>query len=304
MNLYVRGIAVLSLVALASVIATSSAMAAPKPAPKLRVATKAFKVVVPASEAVQGYFDYDQRTSTPCRSAERAIAPGIVTSSHYLAGHSFGPAAVSAFLVGAPGTATAKLQALCVTGGKVIGRRVEAKLVPGIAGTGYGRATATFACPVGTVGLAAPLSQEFAPGMGSFTSIPDGPRGWRVVADRVPDQLAAAKVVPAYADGVCVKAASVLRKIVKGTLDASGLATLQAPCAAGRRALGWGVALGAWTSRTPSGGAWATPIVRTASFSTSGTAMSFTFAVPSVNLTSTVAGTPVEAHVVCGKLVA
>lgn len=295
-------------VAASLVVATTSAAAAKKPV--VRTMTKTFKVAVPATSGTTiGYFDYDQRTSTQCKPKETSLAPGIVSTTHYVAGHSFGPAAVSAFLVGPAGTATAKLQALCVTGGKIVHKRVPAKTVPGLGGTvggdAAGRATATANCGVGTVAVGAPLSQEFAPGLGSFSSTPFGARGWKVVVNGVVDQLTAGGVVAGYADVSCVKAKAVLKKTLPLTLAADGTASGKVTCVGGRRALGWGVELGSYSTRFPSNGLWNTPMVKQAWFNPTGTTVTFAFGMPAgATAPSTVGGTPVTAHVVCGVLVA
>lgn len=299
-------VSVFTLVAVVAAVAVPASAAGA--APVVRTVSKAFRVAVPQPPSnTIGFFAYDQRTSTPCRANERALAPGIVNSTHYIAGHSFGPAAASAFLVGPAGTANAKLQLLCVRGGKISHKRIEARTVPGLGGTvsgeTAGRATATANCPVGSVAIGAPLSQEYAPGLGSFTSKPHGPRGWQVVVNGVLDQLTAQRVVAAYADVACAKARAITKPRLALTM-AGGTATGSLTCSGGRRALGWGVELGAFSTRFPSGGYWNIPLVKQASFNPAGTKMTFTFAVPAGSTATTVDGTAVAATVVCGKLVA
>jgi hypothetical protein len=274
--------------------------------PTVRVVTKTFTVQVPDSDAIAAYFDYDQRTSTQCRGDERALAPGIVSATRYLAGHSFGPSAVSAFVVGESGRAVTRLQALCVKGGTPIShRRVPGRTVPGlgesIGGQKSGRATATASCPVGRIAIGAPLAQEYAPGFGRFTSTPFGPRGWRVVIENVPAQLSAQNVVAAYADVACVRATAVQKQRLDLALDSAGTAAGTISCAGGRRPLGWGVELDEYTTSTPySGGWWTIPVVQRAQYS--GSSILFRAGLPGGGPSSSAAGTRVVFHAVCGKL--
>jgi hypothetical protein len=275
--------------------------------PVVRLVNKTFTVQVPASETISGFFLASQRTSTKCAANERALAPGILSSSRYLAGHSFGPAAASAFVTGEPGRAVTKLQLLCVKGGTPIThRRVPGVTTPGVGdslgGEASGRTVATATCPVGRIAIGAPLSQEYGPGYGALTSLPFGARGWRVTIDNVPAQLTAANIVPAYADVACVRATQVVRVKLQRTLSDAGAASGVVTCAGGRRPLGWGVELGEFTTSTPRDTSWwRIPLVQRAQYLGTNR-MSFAFAVPSNAPESSPAGTRVVAHVICGKL--
>jgi hypothetical protein len=263
------------------------------------VATKTFVTSVAPLSNGEVTLPYAQSVSMACRPNERAIAPGIASATHYLTAQSFGPAAVSSIVVGPKGRAVSRLQALCLRNGRVVNRRVEGRLVPGISGSGFGRVTARAACPRGFVASGAPLSQDYAPGFGAFTSVPQGPRGWRVVVDRAPDGLAATSSPGAFADVACVKARGASVVVKRGTIAASGALSITATCGRGR-ALGWGVDLGAYTQRMTSfDGRWATPIVTRAAF-TSARRMAFQFRLPAGADAASGAGTPVSVHLVCG----
>jgi hypothetical protein len=268
-------------------------------APTARVATKTFATNVAPLANGEITLPYSQVVSMACRPNERAISPGIASATHYLTAQSFGPAAVSSIVVGPKGRAVSRLQALCLRNGRVVNRRVEGRLVPGISGSGFGRVTARAACPRGFVASGAPLSQDYAPGFGAFTSVPQGPRGWRVVVDRAPDGLAATSSPGAFADVACVKARGASVVVKRGTIAASGALSITATCGRGR-ALGWGVDLGAYTQRMTSfDGRWATPIVTRAAF-TSARRMAFQFRLPAGADAASGAGTPVSVHLVCG----
>lgn len=286
-----------ALLGIAVLAAAGAAQAAG--APTARVATTAFRTNVAPIAGGEVTLPYDQVISIGCRPAERAIAPGIASASHHLTAQSFGPSAVSGIVAGRPGTATTRLQALCLRNGKVVNRRVAGRLVPGVSGPGFGRVTATASCPRGFVAVGAPLSQDFAPGFGAFTSVPSGARAWRVVVHRAPDILAGTTSPGAYADVACVKVAGPSTVVVRGVMGPAGDLALTATCRKGR-ALGWGVDLGAYPGRTSGAdGRWATPVVARAAFG--GTRrVDFRFAWAAGTDAAGGAGVPVAAHVVCG----
>lgn len=303
MTIPLRASRILPLAALAA-LSTVSALAASSaaqaaPAPAVRVASKAFTTNVAPLTGGEITLPYAQITSTTCRPNERAIAPGIASATRYLTAQSFGPAAVSAIVVGAPGRTVSRLQVLCLRNGKVVNRRKEGRLVPGVSGVGFGRVTATASCPAGFVASGAPWSQDYAPGFGAYTSVPNGTRGWKVVVHKAPDVLAASSSPGAFADVACVKAKQPSVVVERGSLDQSGTASLRATCAKGR-VLGWGVDLGAYTERfSSSDGRWATPIVTRAAFS-GARRMDFAMTLPPGADAATGAGTAVAVHLICG----
>jgi hypothetical protein len=283
----------------AAALLTATTVAQAATAPSARVAVKTFATSVAPLSSGEVTLPYSQNVSMACRPNERAIAPGIASATHYLTAQSFGPAAVSSIVVGPKGGAVSRLQVLCLRNGRVVNRRVEGRLVPGISGAGFGRVTATATCPRGFVASGAPLSQDYAPGFGAFTSVPNGPRGWRVVVDKAPDALATTGSPGAFADVACVKARGSSVVVKRGTIGANGALSMTATCRRGR-ALGWGVDLGAYTDRmTTFDGRWATPIVRRAAF-TSARRMAFQFRLPAGADAATAAGTPVAAQLICG----
>ncbi|MEO6867860.1 MAG: hypothetical protein ABI200_07545 [Gaiellales bacterium] len=287
-------------------LGAASAHAAKTPSPKVRVVTKSIKVSIAKMEGAQGFFQEAQSATVSCKYPEMAVGSGIAASSRYIAGQSFGPSVVGGYATGAPGKVTVKMQALCVRNGKVTHKRPPATTVPGMGGSvggrPAGRATAKGSCGKGYVAVGAPLSQGFAPGYGSFSSTPFGARGWRVIVNGVPEQLSAMNITAAYADFSCVKAKRSQKKKLELELSAAGAANGLVKCTGGRRALGWGVELGTFTTWTPRDGAWNTPMVTRAQFV--GTNMAFKFATPPGADTSTALGTKVTAHVVCGVITA
>ena len=288
--------------------ATADARRRPsKPAkPTVRVVNKNIKIVIKEMEGTIGYFQESADTTVSCRYNERSIASGIINAPRYLVSQSFGPWVVGGYATGATGTAVMKLQVLCARNATVGGGRVPAKTVPGMGGGSVGgrptgRATATGNCPRGTTAIGSPLSQEFGPGYGDFKSTPFGARGWRVVVNGVPEMLTAQNADAASADFTCVKAIKVQKKQLRKTLSSTGQAAGIVTCTGGRRALGWGVELGTYTSTYGvRDGAWATPMVQRAQFA--GNNMLFKFATPPGANISNAAGTPVVAHVICGVI--
>lgn len=286
--------------ALAAATLISGAAASPAAAKtSLRIATKTATVTVSTSG---DFFGGDSRVSTVCRSGERAIAPGIVDASRHLAGQSFGPAAVGAFAVGEPGRVRLRLQTLCAKGAIVSNRRVEARISGG--GTSSApNVLATAKCPGGGTAIGAPLSQEFSPGRGAFSSKPAGKSQWQVLAQGVPSSFPFATAAAAYADVACLSKRSVSAaqtvSQTTGPITAAG-AQARVACPSGKRALGWGVELRPFTlaRAQPSAGGWSLPYVKQAKLSSS--RVDFAFAVPTGGVVS-VAATQV-AHVVCGKL--
>jgi hypothetical protein len=287
--------------------ATADAKRRPhKPKPSVRVVNSNVRVTIPETDAITGYFQASQDADVKCRYPERPLASGIINAPRYLASQSFGTSVVGGYATGAPGTVIMKLQVLCAKNTKVGGGRVPTKTIPGL-GTGSlggqptGRATGTATCPRGQVATGSPLSPEYAPGYGSFSSIPFGARGWRVAIDSVPAQLTATNTEAGYVDYSCVKARRVQKKQLKKTLSSAGTASGIVKCTGGRRPLGWGVELSTYTSTYGvRDGAWATPMVQRAQFA--GNNMLFKFATPPGADNSSAGGTPVVAHVLCGVI--
>lgn len=278
---------------------TATTVAQAATAPSARVATKAFRTNVAAITGGAITLPYSQIASISCRPNERAIAPGIASTTHYLTAQSFGPSAVSSIVVGTQGRAVSRLQVLCLRNGKVVHRRTEGKLVPGVSGYGYGRVTAKASCPRGFVASGAPMSQDYAPGFGAFTSLPNGTRGWKVVVHKAPDQLAGTTSPGAFADIACIKASAPATVVREGTVTAGADLALSATCSKGR-VLGWGVDLGSYTDRLSTfDGRWATPIVTRATFA-GARRMAFGFRLPAGVDPAGGAGAKVAVHLVCG----
>lgn len=291
-------------IALAAAAQTAEGQAKKKPpaTPTVRIQAKAFtKRVAPIAEN-SITIPYGQRLSITCNNNERAIGQGLISSTHYLTAQSFGPAAGSSFVVGPPGTAKVRKQLLCAKNVTVRNIRKPARHIPAGGVNGMGRATGAVTCPVGFAPSGMQSVLDYAPGFGAFSSIPNGPRGWKVEAFMVPDAIKkTAWAEAAFIDIACVKAVSVTKLTRKIAIGANGVATTNATCPGTRRALGWGMKLDAYTQRLFSAnGRWATPYVSRAQFTPNGRAMNFQFRLPSgVDLTTST-GSKIEVHVVCG----
>ncbi|HWK27067.1 MAG TPA: hypothetical protein VNS09_10905 [Solirubrobacter sp.] len=296
------------LVLLAFAAAWSGLTAAAHAKLKLRLAASSASVQLPASDSLGNVFDDAQRFSTACRANERAISPGIVDASRHIVGQSFGPSAVGGFAVGAPGQVRLRLQVLCASGANVTHTRVPSTTVPTSATTL--RTTAKARCSGGRVSLGAPLSQEFSPGLGRFTSRPVGTGGWEVRIEGIPTTFPLDRAEPAYADIACVPT-RVLKSVTTEQastedLHAATSASVTVKCGGGRRAVGWGVDLqpftrSRWSSATAG---WVLPLVRRATLSAS--AVAFTFEIPPGGSPGGANGlSPAEvaqtAYVRCGK---
>lgn len=270
------------LVLIAAAVAWSGPTTAAHAKLKLRLTAPSASVQLPATDALGSVFDESQRFSTRCRANERAISPGIVDAPRHIVSQSFGPSAVGGFAVGAPGKVRLRLQLLCASGANVTHTRVPAKTVP--TGSSTLRATAKARCPGGRVSLGAPLSQEFSPGLGRFTSRPVGKGGWETIVEGIPTTFPLDQIEPAYADFACVPAKSLKSVTTEQAstqdLHAATSATLTVKCGGGRRAVGWGVDLQPFTRsrwNTATAG-WVLPLVRKATLSAS--AVAFTFEIP------------------------
>lgn len=272
----------------------------------VRTQTSTKTVSLPGSSAVGNLFDPSQRASMSCRNNERAISPGIVDAPRHLVGQSFGPAAVSAFAVGAAGKVKLRLQVLCAKGGKVSHRRVEGTTFPAANGSTL-TTTARASCPGGGIALGAPLSQEFSPGMGAFSSKATTKSKWEVRVEGIPTNYPFQQSVPAYADVACLSKKHV-KKVSQASATTDGLlsaptASVRVACPSGTRALGWGVELRPFASRSSSsvGNGWTVPFVRRAQLAKS--AVDFTFELPPGATPSASSGATQTAHVTCGRLV-
>jgi len=311
-----RRCAVAIAIAALAVPATAAAAPAAKPL-KLRLATSTKTVTIPATNAIGGVFADSQRVVAACKQTERSVAPGLVAAPRPLAGQSFGFATVSAFATGQPGRVRFGLQALCASGGSatsVTTKRVEGRHVPGtdasIGGLTTGRTTATARCGAGRVAIGAPLSQEFAPGLGRFVSRPLSAAVWQVQAFRVPDTLAANRTVPAYADVACVAARHVkLYQVVSATtadLHMATSATLTVQCPGARRPLGWGVDLRPYALQLGTqDGRWLLPTVSRAQLTAKAVAFALTLpegATPAAEHGLAMGDVTQTVYVVCGAL--
>ncbi len=284
----------------ALVVAASPAHSATKPTPTVRIATKAFTKTVAPLQGGGITLPDGQSLSIMCRSGEWAIGQGILSSTHYLTSQSFGPAAGGGYVVGLAGTAKVRLQLLCGKNVKTRMIRREARLIQdGTQGSGFGWAQRTVACPTGFVASGMQTTLDYAPGFGSYSSLPTTPRIWSVRVNRVPNEiLQASWAEAAWADVVCVKATGASLVTKKTTIDATGVATTAAVCPAGRRALGWGMSLDTYTTYAP-GAAWPTPYVSRAQFAANGRRMDFTFRLPAGATPSSASA--IEVRVVCGS---
>lgn len=286
-----------AVLALAALVPASASAAL-----KIRTAKPTETVVVPASETVGTYFAESQRISSSCRSRERALAPGILDAPRHIVGQSFGPSAVGSWAVGAKGRATLRLQVLCARGASIVHRRKPGRTVP--TSSSWLKSTATVSCGAKRVAIGAPLSQEFSPGFGRFSSKPKGVSGWQVTVESIPSSFPFQTLAPVYADVACVpkKSLQAVTVVERSTtaLSSASTATLRVVCQGGRRAVGWGVDQqpfsGATYGRASDG--WALPIVRRAAFS--GKGMAFQFDLPPGARVSTSDVTQ-TAYVVCAK---
>ena len=169
----------LSLLAALVPLAVLALLPATAPAAlKIRVAKPTETVTVPSGTTTGTYFEESQRISSSCRGRERALAPGIVAASRHIVGQSFGPAAVGSWATGAPGRAKLRLQLLCARGASIVHRRRPGRTRP-VSSTSL-TSTATVSCGRKRVAIGAPLSQEFSPGFGRFSSKPRGVRTARL----------------------------------------------------------------------------------------------------------------------------
>jgi hypothetical protein len=303
--------------ALAALAVPATAAAAPAKPLKLRLATTTKTITIPESDAIGGVFADSQRLSAKCKQTERPVAPGLISAPRPIAAQSFGFANISAFGVGQPGRVRFALQALCASGGSstsVTSKRVEGRHVPGtddsIGGLTTGRTTATARCGTGKIAIGAPLSQEFAPGLGRFVSKPLSPSAWQVQAFRVPDQLAANRNVPAFADVSCIGGRHIkLYQVVSATttaLHTATSATLTVQCPGARRPLGWGVDLRPYSLQVGTqDGRWLIPTVSRAQLTASSVAFALTLpegATPAADHGLAEADVTQTVYVVCGAL--
>ena len=271
------------------------------PAPRVLTVTKsmAIKVLTPGNQV--GAWSTSQEFTVQCpRPNDRSLAPGIIFATNPLAAMSFGPQVLGGSVVGRAGVSRTRLQLLCLRNGRIVSRDVQGRIVPG-SSSDSGRVTVRASCPRGFVPVAAPLSQDYAPGFGRFISRPDGARGWLVQVEDVPDGLIAINNPGAFARVNCVKAAASSTVAKRAVLLPNGTAAMTLTCARGR-ALGGGVELGTYT-RYPTRGDWATPIVAQAQF-TGTRAMRFLFRLPPGVSAPADRAVDVTAHVVCGTPIA
>jgi hypothetical protein len=271
---------------------------------KLRLAKPSETVRIPSSTAIGTFFEESQRISISCRPGEWSLAPGIADAPRHIVGQSFGPSAVGAFATGISGRVKLKLQLLCARGARIGHKRKPGKTFPR-AGSSSLTTTANVGCGRKRHAIGAPLSQEFSPGFGGFSSKPSGASGWAVTVENIPSSFPFESTVPAYADVACVpkSALKAVQTVEKSTnaLTGASSATLRVNCAGGRRPVGWGVDQRAFTtslhSRADDG--WALPIVRKAAFA--GRGMAFRFDLPP-GASVGVADVTQTAHVICAKL--
>ena len=281
----------------ALVAADAASPAVKKPPPSIRIIPKAFTVTVAATAAGSATIPDKQRLSTMCGSKEYAVAQGIISSTHPVTSQSFGPAAGSAFVVGAAGTAKVRTQLLCAKNVTVRHYRKAAKFIAGGATSSYGTARGALTCPAGFAPSGMQTTLDYAPGFGAYSSLPNGARGWLVQVEKVPSSISQ-YTEPAWVDMACIKAASVT-KVTKTTVVANGVATTSATCAGSRRALGWGMKVDAYTGYASGNDDWATPYVSRAQFTPNGKTMNFTFRVPAAQ-TVTKPASEIQVQVVCG----
>lgn len=284
-----------------ALIMAPAATAAPAKKPMVRIQAKAFTKKVARVNDTTITIPTNQRLSVSCRPNERAIAQGILSSTHYLTAQSFGPAAGSSFVVGPPGVARVRMQVLCAQNITVRHLRKAARHIPGGGYQGKGTARGALTCPAGFAPSGMQSILDYAPGFGAFSSIPTGPRGWKIEAFGVPDAILTAGpwANAAFVDMACIKASSVTKVKTVGRIGANGVAAFRATCPGARRVLGWGMNLSTYTQYA-SNGRWATPYVAKAQFLPNLKTMAFEFRIPSgVDLTYTT-GSATEVHLVCG----
>ena len=270
-----------------------------KTTPKVKVFTmKTNTTKVVAAKTLGEYFKDSALVKANCGKNYQPLAIGISSATNPLAAQDLGFVGMSAYASGQAGTAKTKLQALCVRGGRspfYTGRAVK------LGANGMGTLVkATVSCNKGYVALGAALAHGHAPAFGSYTSMPDGERRWSYSAQlpsSVAGQLGGKASQLGYPRVACVKATGVTTTEFKGEVTPASKAQGQVTCKSGR-VLGWGVEMGASSSRPGSDGGWAIPTIERAKF-TSSRSMSFSFKRDAGGYTSP---TQVRAEVICGKL--
>lgn len=281
---------------LGSVAATAQAA---KTTPQVKVfTTKTTSTTVVAPAALGQYFQESALVDADCGKGYQPLAIGIASATHPLAAQDLGFVGMSVYASGAAGSATTRLQALCVRGGKpptYTGRAVTI----GTDGSGP-VARATVSCRTGYAALGAALAHGHAPAFGAYASTPNGTRRWTYSA-RLPasqaGQLAGKETQLGYPRVACVRATGVTTSEFRGEVAPGSTVQGTATCKSGR-VLGWGVDLAASSSSSSRAGGWAIPTIERARFD--GTRkMSFGFARKAEGVTTP---TAVRAQIVCGTL--
>jgi hypothetical protein len=287
-------------VACGALLIAAPAANAKKTKPKLKVfTTKTISRTVTAPQRSGEFFEEKALVDAKCGKGYMPLALGISSATNPLAGQDLGFVGMSVYASGAEGRAKTKLQALCVRGGRspyYIGKEVK------LGANGMGTLVkASLSCPSGSVALGAALAHGHAPAFGAYTSMPNGKRRWDYSAQlpsSVISQLSGNVGALGYPRAACVRAKGVSTKDFRGSVTATP-ARGKVTCKRGR-VLGWGVDLGAESSRAGSNGSWAIPTIERAKFSSS-RSMSFSFK-RSVDGAGSTAATAVKATVICGTL--
>jgi hypothetical protein len=269
-----------------------------KTTPQIKLFTgKAKTTKIPGAENKTGYFLDSQKVYTKCGRGYTPLSIGIASGSSSFAAEDIYSGGVGVIADGAAGTATTKLEVLCVRGGKApyyFGKSVTLDNYDGGLVV-----TATLKCKPGYAALGAALAQGY-PAEGRSYSMPMKANEWKFFSkiSRYNADAYAGKIAQlGYPRAACVRATGV--SIVKQSLSVgvSGLATTKLNCTKGR-ALGWGVDLLPFTPY-PSSDRWATPLIQQAHF-TGKSSMSFSL------MRGIASGyqypTGAEVALICGKL--
>lgn len=293
-------IALTVVAALALMLAPAGDAAAKKKktTPQIKLFTgKAKTTKIPGDENKTGYFLDSQRVYTKCGRGYTPLSIGIASGSSSFAVQDIYPGGVGVIVDGATGTATTKLEVLCVRGGKApyyFGKSVKLD--------NYGSGlivTESLKCKRGYAALGAALAQGYTAD-GRSHSMPVKANEWKFFSEisrYYADSFANKISQLGYPRVACVRATNV--SLVKQSLyvNVSGPTTTKVTCTKGR-ALGWGVDLFPFT-RYVTNGRWATPLIQQAHFEGKS---SMSFSLTRGTTSGYTYPTQVQLAVVCGKL--
>lgn len=272
-----------------------------KTTPQLKLFTaKQQTTQVPALSSGGIYFERSQEIRATCGRRYLPLSLGIISATNPLAAQDLGEYGVGAFVSGRRGTASTKLQVLCVRGGR-------APYYDGFQGKfsadGQGSYVGgSLSCRSGYAVIGAPFAQGHAPAVAGATSLPDGARRWTFkyyLTKAYEGQFAANPSMRGYPRATCVRATGVNLVEFTGSVSPAAPARGTATCKRGR-ILGWGAELWPQRRSPTSDGGWVTPTIERAQFMSS-RSMAFSIVADGEPGGFTTA-VPVRAKIVCGTL--